>query len=382
MIARVQTSASWNNYFTSPRTWSLLAVFIPALVGGGCGDNLEPVTPADAAIADASPADAVSVDAGVITGPYLLVGNTGSDNVVRFDQRTGAFIDELIPAGAGGLDSPDQIAVRGDHIYISSGATPETSGIYRFERDSGAFVDVFASGGGMHRPYGFAFGPDDHLYVSSFLTDEILRYDANTGELVDVFATGDGKPGGVNGPNGMVFDENGLLYVSTQGSVAVDGMPTFPGLPSEVLRFDISDGSSEVFIAQPTPLEDSAGFVSLLGVVFGPDCAGGDCDLFVSDFANGIRRYDGDGNLIDTISTSYTGMPTTNFTGSLTFGASGELFSVGFDNTAGSNNAGVLMRWDADTGDPRPGPGLPGALLLEADEARLFRPIGMLAIAP
>ena len=379
----MQASVSWNHRFPWPRIWSLLAVLTAALVGGGCGDNLEPAVPAaDASPADASPADAVPIDARVITGPYLLVGNTGADNVLRFDQDTGAFIDEFIPAGTGGLDNPDLIVARGEYIYISSGATPESSGIYRFERDSGAFVDVFASGGGLHRPYGFAFGPDDRLYVSSFLTDEILRYDADTGAFADVFATGTGAAGGLNGPNGMVFGEDGMLYVSTQGSVAEGGMPTFPGLPSEVLRFDTSDGSSEVFIAQPTPLEDSAGFVSLLGVVFGPDCASGDCDLFVSDFANGIRRYDSDGNLLDTISTSYTGTPTANFTGSLTFGASGDLFSVGFDSTEESDNAGVLLRWDGDTGDPRPAPGLAGALLVEADGAQLFRPIGILAISP
>lgn len=359
-----------------------------AVPGAGCGDNLDPSVPPDAPAPpdaatpiDAAPVDAAPVDAGVLTDPYLLVGNTNSDNVLRFDQETGAFIDELIPAGAG-LDNPDLILARGDHLYISSGTTPESSGIYRFERDSGAFVDVFASGGGLHRPYGFAFGSDGHLYVSSFLTDQILRYDADTGAFVDVFAEGNGQAGGLNGPNGMVFGEDGMLYVSTQGSVAVDGMPTFPGLPSEVLRFDVSNGASEVFIEQPDPLADSAGFVSLLGVVFGPDCAAGACDLFVSDFANGIRRYDSEGNLLDTISTSYTGAPTTNFTGSLTFGANGALFAVGFDNTEGSDNAGVLLRWDADTGDPRPGAGLTGALFVDAEEAQLFRPIGILAISP
>jgi sugar lactone lactonase YvrE len=379
----MQTLTSSTPRSTYLRIGPLLAVLDLALLGAGCGDNLDPVVPPDAAVAaDARPPDAAPVDAGVVTDPYLLVGNTTADNVLRFDQETGAFIDELIPAGSGGLDSPDQIVERGDHIYVSGGTTPANSGIYRFERDSGAFVDVFASGGGLRRPYGFAFGPDGHLYVSSFLSDQILRYDADTGAFVDVFATGNGQAGGLNGPNGMVFGEDGRLYVSTQGSIAVDGMATFPGLPSEVLRFDTSDGSSEVFIEQPTPLADSAGYVSLLGVVFGPDCAGGECDLFVSDFANGIRRYDADGNLLDTISTSYTGATTTNLTGSLTFGASGELFSVGFDSTEGSDNAGVLLRWDAATGDPRPGAGLTGALFVDAGDAQLFRPIGILAISP
>ncbi|WP_428265034.1 PEP-CTERM sorting domain-containing protein [Haliangium sp.] len=365
--------------------WSNLAVLLLLLGGAGCGDDGSSSPPdasvADASAPDATAADAAAPDAMAVTVPYLLVGNTSSDNVLRFEQ-TGAFIDELIPAGTGGLDSPDLLLVRGDQLYISSGTTPANSGIIRFDLDTGAFVDVFAQGGGLHRPYGFAFGPDGYLYVSSFLTDQILRYDANTGAFVDEFAAGDAQPGGLNGPNGMIFGEDGLLYVSTQGSVAVNGEATFPGLPSQVLRYDPADGSSEVFIDQPTPLADSAGFVSLLGVVFGPDCGSGACDLFVSDFANGIRRYDDNGALLDDISTSYTGATTSNFTGSLSFGASGDLFSVGFDSTNGSDNAGVILRWDGATGDPLPAAGLSGALLVDSDGAGLFRPIGILAITP
>ena len=56
--------------------------------------------------------------------------------------------------------------------------------------------------------------------------------------------------------------------MTTQGSVAVDGVPTFPGLPSEVLRYDITSGVSEIFIEQPDPSPDSFGFVSFLGIEF------------------------------------------------------------------------------------------------------------------
>ena len=118
---------------------------------------------------------------------------------------------------------------------------------------------------------------------------------------MDVFAAGDGTPGTANGPDGMVFGPDGMLYVTTQGSVAVNGMPTYPGLPSEVLRYDIGTGVGEVFAEQPTPMADSGGYVSLLGVVFGPDCAGGSCDMFTSGFDSAdmanpgvIMRWDGE----------------------------------------------------------------------------------------
>ncbi len=62
------------------------------------------------------------------------------------------------------------------------------------------------------------------------------------------------------------------------------GIPTFPGLPSQVLRFDIATGQKSVLLEQPTPSPDSLGFVSFLGLVLGPEG-----DLFVSDFANDIK---------------------------------------------------------------------------------------------
>ncbi|MEB3282313.1 MAG: hypothetical protein VKK42_25680 [Lyngbya sp.] len=127
---------------------------------------------------------------------------------------------------------------------------------------TGEFIDIFASGNGLFRPYGAAFGPDGYLYVSSFLSDEILRFDGMTGAFVDVFASGNGQPGGLNGPNDLLFGPDGRLYVTTQGSVATNGQPDFTaGLPSQVLRFDITTKTSTIF-AEPTPSPDSFGFLT------------------------------------------------------------------------------------------------------------------------
>ena len=56
-----------------------------------------------------------------------------------------------------------------------------------------------------------------------------LCQDAAAGAFVDVFDSGSGLPGGLNGPDGLAFGPDGLLYVTTQGSVAVDGAPNFTG---------------------------------------------------------------------------------------------------------------------------------------------------------
>jgi len=305
----------------------------------------------------------------------LLVGNTRGNNVVLFDEQNGEYQGEFIRSGSGGLVAPDNILYGPDgNLYVSSGNNPENSAILRYNGTTGEFIDVFASGGGLFRPYGTTFGPDGNLYVSSFLSDQILRYNGTTGQFIDVFASGNGLAGGLNGPNGLLFGADGSLYVTTQGSIARNGTPDFSaGLPSQVLRFDIASRQSTVFIDQPTPSPDSFGFVSLLGLAFGSNG-----DLFVSDFANDIRRYNSQtGALVNVLSTNYTGtIPSSNFIGSLTFDSNNNLYAVGFDNTANGNNLGAILRYDAVTGNSLPSLGNSGAIFVPTN-SNLRRPIGI-----
>jgi DNA-binding beta-propeller fold protein YncE len=311
----------------------------------------------------------------------LLVANTRASDIVVFDEETGALLATLVPAGSGGLVAPEAMVFGPDgYLYVASGDTEEGSAILRYDPRSGRFIDEFASGGGLIRPRGLAFGSDGLLYVSSLLTDQLLRYDATTGAFVDVFARGSGAAGGLNGPSQLRFGPDGLLYVTTQGSVAIGGQPTFPGLPSQVLRYNLLTGASEVFIDQPQVLPDGAGYVSLLGLAFGPDCdtPGGVCDLFVSDFANGIRRYDVTTRQLEaTLPTNYLGTPAQNNLGGLAFGAQERLYSVGFDNKAQGGLTGALLRFNGQTNEPLPSEGKPGALFVEPTP-RLVRPIGIL----
>jgi sugar lactone lactonase YvrE len=313
----------------------------------------------------------------------LLVSNTTSSNgngsnVVKFDEVTGEFLGEFIAAGSGGLVSPDDLTFGPDgNLYISSGndyATPETepSAILRFDGKTGKFIDVFATVENMIRPYGNAFGPDGNLYVSSFLSDEILRFDGKTGAFIDVFASGNQLPGGLNGPNDLLFTPDGNLLVTTQGSVAVNGAPDFSfGLPSQILKFDLATGMSSVFADQPEPSPESFEFVSFLGLAISPDGK-----LFTSDFANGIRTYDLEtGELLDFISTNYTGTsPSNNFVGNLAFAPNGNLFTVGFDFTQG--NIGSILRYEGVTGTPLPAPGNSGAIFVDSNP-HLVRSIGI-----
>ena len=327
----------------------------------------------------------------------FLVGNTNGNNVLRYNTKTGAFLGEFIPAGRGGLFAPDQLLYgpdgNGDGIsdlYISSGNKPANSGqpgasaILRYDGLTGEFIDVFVGdnpntpnvdeSGGLIRPYGSAFGPDGILYVSSFLSDQILCYNATTGQFVGVFASGNQQPGGLNGPNGLFATPDGSLYVTTEGSVARNGTADFSdGLPSQVLRYNIYNAQSTVF-ATASPLPENPGFTSLLGIAISPQNG----NLYVSDFANYIRSYDlNTGSLLNAISTNYTGTsPTSNFIGSLAFAPDGNLFTVGFDNRDGSNNIGAILRYDGTTGQPLPLPGNSSSIFV-APDSKLARPIGI-----
>ncbi|MCC3407647.1 MAG: hypothetical protein JGK17_19025 [Microcoleus sp. PH2017_10_PVI_O_A] len=330
----------------------------------------------------------------------FLVGNTRGNNVLGFDGNTGNLLGELIPAGSGGLSSPDTILfgpdVNGDgkpEIYIASGDKPGNSGqptasaLLRYDGVTGAFIDKFVGDnpntnvdetGGLSRPYGLAFGPDGNFYVSSFLTKKILRYNGKTGQFIDVFATGNQQAGGLNGPNNLLFAPDGNLYVTTQGSVARDGKADFsPGLPSQVLLYNPQTGQSSIF-ASPDPSPRSQGFVSLLGMAIGP----ADGDLYVSDFANDIRRYNlKSGELVKVLSTNYTDTsPSSNYVGGLAFSPIGNLFAVGFDNRANANNVGAVLRYNGKTDEPLPissNPLSSNSSIFVPPNSNLKRPVGI-----
>jgi len=97
-----------------------------------------------------------------------------------------------------------------------------TDNVKRYNGTTGAFIDSFASGGGLDAPIGLVFGPDGHLYVSSRTTDNVKRYNGTTGVFIDTFASG----GGLDGPSFLTFTpapvpEPGTLALLLGGLAAV-----------------------------------------------------------------------------------------------------------------------------------------------------------------
>jgi streptogramin lyase len=144
------------------------------------------------------------------------------------------------------------------NVYVSS---YQTNQILRYDLPTGAFIDVFAQGGGLAQPRGLEFGPDGNLYVASLNSHQVLRYDGATGAPLGVFASG------LNQPTDVTFGADGDLYVTSTAS-------------HQVRRYDGSTGAHMgvfgPYIAFPSHL------------TFGP---GG--DLFVASLYDYVQRVDG-----------------------------------------------------------------------------------------
>ncbi len=141
-----------------------------------------------------------------------------------------------MPSGRAGLDGPVGISYEaGDRLYVAS--SHDDSVLY-FDGITGAFVDeVVVSGlGGLDEPQYFIIGPDANgdgdveLYVTSFANDSVMRYNAVTGAFVDDFVYSGN--GGLDGPTGVHFLADGSLIVSSSNTDEVmrfntAGTPTF-----------------------------------------------------------------------------------------------------------------------------------------------------------
>ena len=174
--------------------------------------------------------------------------------MLRYSGASGAFLGVFasltprfqFPAGVGfGPDS---------NLYVTPLAGSE---VLRFNGSTGAFLDVFTSGtgggpfpqGDLRSPFGFTFGPDGNLYVTSAFNGQVRRYDGTTGVFIDVFARVGCQPPMFpmlcdGNPWDVTFGPDGNLYVSSLfGVERHDGLSgTFIDVFAAEGRFGIGFG--------------------------------------------------------------------------------------------------------------------------------------------
>jgi glucose/arabinose dehydrogenase len=126
----------------------------------------------------------------------VLVSSRFSNAVKEYDEQ-GNFIRDLVPSGSGGLYDGDGLAIGPDgNLYVANFLG---GNVLRYNGKTGEFIDVFVPGGtgaagtpnqlGLRRPTTVTFGPDGNLYVSNFVSrgpvpeaylndyDNILEFD-------------------------------------------------------------------------------------------------------------------------------------------------------------------------------------------------------------
>src|SRR4029077_15196338 len=92
----------------------------------------------------------------------LYVGSLNSNEILRYDAATGAFLGAFVTAGSGGLNGPtvDGLIFRPDgRFYVAS---RNSDNVLRYDAATGAYLDTFIStgSGGLFQPKGMVFAPD------------------------------------------------------------------------------------------------------------------------------------------------------------------------------------------------------------------------------
>ena len=112
----------------------------------------------------------------------LYVTSSNNDSILSYNGVTGAFVTDFIPTGTGGLDEPHYFVVGpdtnddgDDDLYVTSFANDS---VLRYNARTGAFIDeaVYAGNEGLDGPTGLLFTADGRLIVASSLTDEVMRF--------------------------------------------------------------------------------------------------------------------------------------------------------------------------------------------------------------
>jgi hypothetical protein len=275
---------------------------------------------------------------------YLLVDSFNTNSVLRYDETTGAFVDEFVPKNTGGLYSSGNMDFGPDHnLYVSNGLfSPKNkaNNVLRFDGASGALLGDFADSGQLTDPRGVIFGPEGDLYVADGNgSGSVLRYDGQTGAFLDMFVPPGG--GGLSHPSAMLFGPDGNLYVLCTDQ-------------SEVLCFQGPTGTNPGSLLDTFVSAGSGGLHQPLSMAFGPDE-----NLYVANsMANdptsgGILRYDGrSGAFLGTFIAPASGGLIKPL--SILFGPNGDLFVGSADAYGGSlakPHTSTVLRYDGTTGD-------------------------------
>ena len=185
---------------------------------------------------------------GLTFGPNgdLYVTGRNSFNVVRYD-ATGAPVGTYVASGSGGLSWPEGLTFdpTGSFLLVASTGSNQ---VLKFNAQTGAFLGVGASAG-LSGPHDVKFGADGLMYVTSGGNNRVMRFTASGTYVDDYVPAGSG---GMTNPNRMAFGPDGDLYMTAPGNT--------PG-NSQILRFGTeSEAVFTVSLSTPSSLPVTVSF--------------------------------------------------------------------------------------------------------------------------
>jgi gluconolactonase len=192
---------------------------------------------------------------------HTIIAKTGRPNGLAIDKNGDIWVAESRNPSLVKITKPGKTEVfltgcNGEPFLFPNDLCFGPDG-FLYLTDSGVFIDDFAPGGNVRPDYdtvhcdgrvyrinpltkeilkidegvrftnGIAMGPDGYLYVNETLSGNVYRYKIKEeaigprelfGNVIDPLAVP-----GYKGPDGMAFDENGLLYVTVfgQGDITI-----------------------------------------------------------------------------------------------------------------------------------------------------------------
>jgi hypothetical protein len=209
----------------------------------------------------------------------LLVLDRRSSQIVRVDDVTGAVAGVFVAPGSGGLREPRAAVFGPDgHVYVASFGTDE---VLRFNGKTGRFLGVFAADDRLKEPGDLAFGPDGDLYVAAGAS--ILRLSGRTGALAGAVRSDvvERLDGGLT----IAFGPDDRLYVGASNS-------------NEIIAVAVADANADADSAPDVFVREGLGIIGAQALRFD-----GDGHLYVASRDSGsILKFDGDtGEYLDTV---------------------------------------------------------------------------------
>jgi DNA-binding beta-propeller fold protein YncE len=110
----------------------------------------------------------------------LYIADRAADCVRVYQARTGHFLRDLV-SRSDQVDKPIHLMLTPDGRYLFVGSGGNDSIVRHDLRQNSTSVFITPKSGGLNGPAGMAFGDDGLLYVASRNTKEILRYDPKDG---------------------------------------------------------------------------------------------------------------------------------------------------------------------------------------------------------